>query len=167
MRNHFHLAVETPEPNLVEGMHWVQCTYATRYNRYRGEMGHLFQGRYKALLMENDMVLARVVDYIHLNPVRAAVVPPDRAHEFRWSSLGVMARPAEERPPVVSARWMQALGIDHTPVGLRDYRDHLAARFSILDHDQERRALCRGWAIGTSAWKRALAKDQQALALHR
>ncbi len=47
MRNHFHLSVETPQPNLVEGMHWLQCTFATRFNRYRGERGHLFQGRYK------------------------------------------------------------------------------------------------------------------------
>ena len=49
MRNHFHLAVETPLPNLAEGMHWLQGTFATRFNRYRGERGHLFQGRYYAV----------------------------------------------------------------------------------------------------------------------
>ena len=44
MRNHYHLAVETPQANLVEGMHWLQSTFATRFNRFRAERGHLFQG---------------------------------------------------------------------------------------------------------------------------
>jgi REP element-mobilizing transposase RayT len=44
MRNHYHLAVETPEPNLVQGMHWLQTTWASRFNRFRRESGHLFQG---------------------------------------------------------------------------------------------------------------------------
>ena len=49
MSNHFHLAVETPEPNLSEGMRWLQGTWAQRFNRFRGEGGRPFQGRYKAL----------------------------------------------------------------------------------------------------------------------
>ena len=54
LRNHFHLALTTPEPNLVEGMHWLQSTFASRFNRLRGERGHLFQGRYQALLIEDQ-----------------------------------------------------------------------------------------------------------------
>ena len=87
MRNHFHLAVETPEPNLSEGMRWLQATWAARFNRYRGEVGRPFQGRYKALHVEAGHALAQVAHYIHLNPVRAGVVPGERAGEFRWSSL--------------------------------------------------------------------------------
>jgi REP element-mobilizing transposase RayT len=49
MRNHFHLAVETPEPNLSDGMKWLQGTWAMRFNRFRGEVGRPFQGRYKAI----------------------------------------------------------------------------------------------------------------------
>ena len=45
MRNHYHLAIETPEGNLVAGMQWLQATFANRFNRFRGERGHLFQGR--------------------------------------------------------------------------------------------------------------------------
>src|SRR5690242_1381803 len=52
MGNHFHLALETPEGNLAAGMQWLQSTYATRFNRLRDERGHLFQGRYKALVVE-------------------------------------------------------------------------------------------------------------------
>lgn len=87
MRNHFHIAVETPEPTLGEGMHWLQSTMATRFNRLRGESGHLFQGRYKSLVIEDFASLARVVDYIHLNPVRAKVVLPEQVEGYRWSSL--------------------------------------------------------------------------------
>ena len=51
MRNHYHLAIETPLPNLTIGMRWLQSTAATRFNRFRKENGHVFQGRYKALLL--------------------------------------------------------------------------------------------------------------------
>jgi putative transposase len=68
-------------------MHWLQSTFATRFNRFRSERGHLFQGRYQALPVEDATALARVVDYIHLNPVRAGIVPVDQLANFRWSSL--------------------------------------------------------------------------------
>jgi len=74
MRNHYHLALETPEGNLVAGMQWLQATFANRFNQRRGERGHLFQGRYKALLVEEGGPLGLVCHYIHLNPVRASVV---------------------------------------------------------------------------------------------
>jgi putative transposase len=60
MRNHYHLALQTPRPNLVDGMHWLQSTFATRFNRLHGERGHLFQGRYQSLLVEDDASLAQV-----------------------------------------------------------------------------------------------------------
>lgn len=87
MRNHFHLAVETPEPNLGDGMKWLQGTWAMRFNRFRGETGRPFQGRYKALHVEPGHTLAQVAHYIHLNPVRARVLGVERLPEFRWSSL--------------------------------------------------------------------------------
>ena len=64
MRNHFHLALETPEGNLVAGMQWLQATFANRFNQRRGERGHLFQGRYKALLVEEGGPLGQVGHYI-------------------------------------------------------------------------------------------------------
>jgi len=59
-------------------MHWLQSTYATRFNPFRWERGHLFQGCYQALLIEDSAVLGRVADCIHLNPVRGGIVPPIR-----------------------------------------------------------------------------------------
>jgi putative transposase len=58
----------------LRGVHWLLGTFSTRFDRFREERGHLFQGRYKAILVEDAAALACVVDYIHLNPVRAGFV---------------------------------------------------------------------------------------------
>ncbi|HVU31788.1 MAG TPA: transposase [Opitutaceae bacterium] len=168
MRNHFHFALETPEPNLVEGMHWLQSTFATRFNRYRQEAGHLFQGRYQSLLIEDDAALLRVVDYIHLNPVRAKIVPLEQVGIFRWSSLRRFQRGSGDRPKWLSAvRWMGALQLADDPEAWRPYAEHLAEVAAKTNPDHEGAELCRGWAIGTSGWRRALAKEHQHLALQR
>ncbi|MBI4625190.1 MAG: transposase, partial [Verrucomicrobia bacterium] len=155
MRNHFHLAVETPEPNLSLGMKWLQGTWAIRFNRFRGEVGQPFQGRYKAIHVERGGPLARVVDYIHLNPVRAGVVPIERLLTYRWSSLPLFLRrprPAALEPEVLlgnSGGWADNVA------GWRGYREHLAF---VAGHEAKlgRRAfgrLSRGWAIGSSAFR--------------
>ena len=74
MSNHFHLCLETPKANLVDGMHWMQSSFANRFSKFSGERGHVFQGRYKCLVIEGDFSLLNVVDYIHLNPVRAKLI---------------------------------------------------------------------------------------------
>src|SRR5690349_15904543 len=73
MGNHYHLLLETPEPNLVAGRHWLQTTYTVRFNRRDRLCGHLFQGRYKSVLVDAEAggYFAVLSDYIHLNPVRA------------------------------------------------------------------------------------------------
>jgi len=62
MGNHFHLALETPEPNLSEGMRWLQSSFATRFNRFRKENGHVFQGRFKSLVVEDSERLERCLE---------------------------------------------------------------------------------------------------------
>src|SRR5690606_35654573 len=86
MSNHYHLAVETPEPNLVAGMTWLQGTFATRFNRFRGESGHVFQGRYKAILVEPGRTVLGLVNYIHLNPVRARLCEVEGLNTYGLSS---------------------------------------------------------------------------------
>jgi len=71
MSNHYHLAVATPQADLGEGMRWLQGTFATRFNQLRNERGHLFQGRYKSLVVDPGEGLGPLCHYIHLNPVRA------------------------------------------------------------------------------------------------
>src|SRR6266446_8631116 len=91
MSNHFHLVVETPRANLVEGMKWFLGTYTSRFNRRHRLFGHLFSGRYKALLVEasGNGYLKSVCDYVHLNPVRANLLERQQSlHSYRWSSYG-------------------------------------------------------------------------------
>ena len=167
MRNHYHLAVETPRANLVEGMHWLQSTFATRFNRLRQERGHLFQGRYQALLIEDAAALARVVDYIHLNPVRAGIVTTEQLGGFRWSSLRRFAR--EGRPAVFAcADWLARRGLADSPEGLSAYRVYLTA-LARDEAEQKKLGLEKlsvGWAIGSEGWRRAIAKDHAQRALN-
>ena len=94
MSNHYHLAVGTPRGNLSRAMGWLQTTYTVRYNLRRQKSGHLFQGRYKAILVDEDEYAMRLVEYIHLNPARIGLKRGDlvlrerqvHLNEYRWSS---------------------------------------------------------------------------------
>ena len=70
MPNHYHLIAETPRGNLSGSLGWLQTTYSIRFNRRYRRSGHLFQGRFKALLVEADGYARELVRYVHLNPVR-------------------------------------------------------------------------------------------------
>lgn len=84
MANHYHLLLETPNGNLSQLMHYVNGSYTNYINRKRGRSGHLFQGRYKAILVERDSYLLELSRYVHLNPVRAKVVA--KPEEYPYSS---------------------------------------------------------------------------------
>jgi putative transposase len=90
MANHYHLLVETPEGNLVAGMKWLQGTYTQRYNSRHEVFGHLFQGRYKAVVVDGkDANYLQIVStYIHLNPARAGLIRigRDKLKGYHWSS---------------------------------------------------------------------------------
>lgn len=84
MSNHYHLLLETPAGNLSQIMRHINGAYTTYFNIKRKRSGHLFQGRYKAILVELDEYAMELSRYIHLNPVRAGMVT--RPEEYRWSS---------------------------------------------------------------------------------
>lgn len=88
MTNHYHRVAETPQPNLAEGMRQLNGVYTQAVNRRYGRVGHLFQGRYKAVLVERDSYLLELARYVVLNPVRARMVAGPRL--WRWSSYGAM-----------------------------------------------------------------------------
>ncbi len=158
MRNHFHLAVELTEPNLSEGMRWLQATWAARFNRLRGETGRPFQGRYKALHVEPGPTLAQVCHYIHLNPVRAKIVPVERLLEYRWSSLPRFS--GRSRPRWLEPRTVlgESGGLADTPVGWRNYLRYLgvAAEEEASLRQEKFGRLSRGWALGTEAFRKDL-----------
>ncbi len=158
MRNHYHLAIRTPDPNLSAGMHWLQTTFASRFNRFRGVHGHLFQGRFQAVVLQNEGVWARVVDYIHLNPLRAKVVEPKLLPKFRWSSLPRFMQ--SHCPQGFTAEpWMATLGLDDSPDGWSVYLKHLFDKYGREQAvpENERENWSFGWAIGEDDWKQALA----------
>jgi len=84
MTNHYHLLIETPEGNLSLGMRQLNGVYTQLFNKYHGRNGHLFQGRYKAILIQKDSHLLEVCRYVVLNPVRAKMVAMPEEHA--WSS---------------------------------------------------------------------------------
>ena len=86
MRNHDHLFIETPEPNLSAGMQYLNGSYTSYFNRRHRRCGHLFQGRFKGHLIEERGYFLEVSRYLHLNPVRAKVVA--RPEQYPWSSYG-------------------------------------------------------------------------------
>jgi len=84
MGNHYHLIIETPEGNLGRAMHYINSSYATYTNVKRKRSGHLFQGRYKAILVDRESYLLELSRYVHLNPVRAKMA--DTPQAYRYSS---------------------------------------------------------------------------------
>ena len=84
MGNHFHLLIETPKPNLSRGMRQLNGVYTQHFNRRHRRAGHLFQGRFKAILAERDSYFLELARYIVLNPVQAKLAKS--AAHYPWSS---------------------------------------------------------------------------------
>lgn len=84
MDNHYHLLIETPHANIKQLMQNINTSYTVYINRRHGRVGHLFQGRYKAFIVDKESYLLELGRYIHLNPVRAGIVKTPE--DYRWSS---------------------------------------------------------------------------------
>ncbi|MEM8954075.1 MAG: transposase, partial [Verrucomicrobiota bacterium] len=145
MDNHYHLLIETPKANLVKGMTWLQSTYTIRFNARHKLRGHVFGGRYKAILVdrENDNYFSTLLDYIHLNPVRAGIIKQGMPLEdFSWSSISYYILPPSKR-----ADWQ------HASDGLAslDCKDSAAGRRKFLKDLQTRVAWEEAEKAGTTA----------------
>ena len=118
MDNHFHLLIETPEANLGRGMRQLNGVYTQRYNRRHRNVGHLFQGRYKAILVERDSYLLELARYIVLNPVRAkmAGTPEDYLWSSYRSTLGM-----EPAPAGLTTSWVLGQFAKTKPVARKRY----------------------------------------------
>lgn len=85
MSNHYHLFLQTPLPNLSQSMHWLNCTYACHFGWRHEVAGHLFQGRYKSVLVLDEAHFLHLSMYVHLNPVRALLA--ESPEGYPWSSF--------------------------------------------------------------------------------
>ena len=108
MSNHEHLFVETPEPNLSAGMHLLNASYTGYFNLRHRRAGHLFQGRFKAQLIEEEGHYLELSRYLHLNPVRAKLVR--RPEQWPWSSYRGYARAAAALDWVTYRRVLEEFG---------------------------------------------------------
>jgi len=158
MGNHFHLLLETPDPNLVAGTKWLLGVYSQGWNRRRQRKGHVFQGRYKAVVVngeERDGSYFKILaDYIHLNPVRSGWVGGEtgkRLRSWRWSSYGAYAGNNKRPAWLETGRVLRAFQLSEDHRGGRAYAGYLEARASdtksaVTDHSLKE--LRRGWCLG-------------------
>jgi putative transposase len=159
MTNHYHLLVETPQPNLVAGMRWFQTTYTVRFNRRHRVSGHLFQGRYKAIVVdpEEREYFALLSDYIHLNPVRARIISlQHRLYDFVWSSYRWYVAKTERPEWFEANRVLGELGLEDTASERKRYAERMRRR--AVDELAERNAavndrLRRGWCLGSTGFR--------------
>jgi putative transposase len=160
MGNHFHLVVETPQGNLVAGMKWFLGTYTGRFNRRHKLFGHLFSGRYKALIVDGSGTgyLRTVCEYVHLNPVRARLLKPQQAlREYRWSSWPEYLKKPKKRPAWLRVdRVLGEMGIaKDSPAGRRELERLVEARRD-AEESAAYKPIRRGWFFGQKALKKEL-----------
>jgi hypothetical protein len=161
MSDHYHLVLETPEPNLVAGMAWLQSRYTIRLNHRHKLLGHVFSGRFKAQLVEGSGhgYLRTACDYVNLNPVRAGMLKPDeRLLGYPWSSFGAYLAASEHRPAWIRVdRLLGEHGIqeDTTP-GRAAFERRMEQRRREEADPEMFQPLRRGWCLGSADFKREL-----------
>ncbi len=135
LSNHYHLMIETPEANLVAGMQWLQNTLTRRFNVRHRAWGRVFGDRYKAVLVEGGerFYYETLLDYIHLNPVRARLVRVTKGEsilDYRWSSLtmGYVVPPGKRAPWLAATDGLEVFGFADTTVGRRRMVERLERR---------------------------------------
>jgi REP element-mobilizing transposase RayT len=149
MDNHYHLIIETVRPTLARGMRHLNGTYTQHVNRRHHRVGHLFQGRYKAILVEREPYLLELCRYVVLNPVRAnACRKPD---QWRWSSFRATAG-VESPPTWLTTEWVLA------QFGTTKARAQMAYRTFVSDRAPQRPwdSLRNQIYLGTEAFVDAL-----------
>jgi putative transposase len=159
MSNHYHLLVETPTANLVAGMRWFQTSWTMRFNRRHRLAGHLFQGRYKAMIVdpEEKGYFAALSDYIHLNPLRAGLISlEERLFDYRWSSYPFYVVKRHRPDWFEPGRVMGELGLKDTATGRRLYAERMRER--ALDeragkNRKQSEELRRGWCLGKAGFR--------------
>ncbi len=152
MSNHFHLVIETPQPTLVSGMKWLLGTYTQRFNARNQMRGHLFAGRYKALLVDGSegFYFRTVCDYVHLNPARARIVDPAEGLEsYPWSSYPAYLQRAERPAWLRVDRLLGEHGIPRDDAqGRSEFSRRVEARRSEAGDDASWASIRQGWRFG-------------------
>jgi putative transposase len=155
--NHFHWLLETPEANLVDGMKWFLGAYSQRYNSRHGQIGHVFQGRYKAVVIQSDSgnYFETVSTYIHLNPARARLVNREKGglEQYEWSSYPWYLKGKGKRPEWLEVkRVLGNLSLKDDAGGHRRYTSYIDGRIGELRKKEGRKAFKQEWASLRYGW---------------
>ena len=138
MTNHYHVLVETPEPNIAAGMQWLNSRYAHRFNETYERVGHLFQRRYADGLIEDDDHMQTVMRYIPLNPVKAGLCV--RPEDYAWSSYGPTIG-LRTRPSFLTVDWLLRRFASNQVDAQTLFRQWVEAGLAAMRHDCEPRSL--------------------------
>ena len=125
MTNHFHLVLTTPRGNLSEGMHTLQSAFANKHKAFRGSIGHVFQSRFGCAHYPAGPLVARKIDYAHLNPVRAGIVSLEELGDYRWTSFRVLRRPHERGELTLGLALTSMHGLRDDAAGWDAYEERL------------------------------------------
>ena len=160
MPNHFHLVVETPQPNLVAGMKWLLGVYTGRFNRRHQLFGHLFSGRYKSVVVDDSSpgYFKTVCDYVHLNPARAKLLGPEQAlRKYQWSSWpGYLKGPRRRWGWLRVDRLLGAYRVPKDSVAGRQYLERCVEERRAEEDSKAYRPLRRGWCWGDKRFRKEL-----------
>jgi REP element-mobilizing transposase RayT len=165
MENHFHLVIETPLANLVAGMKWFPGTYTSRFNRRHKLFGHLFSGRYKALIVDRsgNGYLRTVCDYVHLNPVRAKLLTDEQPlRSYPWCSYGHYLQAPAKRPAWLRVeRLLGEMGIPKdSTAGRRQFELGMEERRQ-RDEPEQWKSVERGWCMGDEEFRQELLEQME------
>jgi REP element-mobilizing transposase RayT len=167
MSNHYHLLLETPQGDLADAMKWFQGTFTQRYNARHKLWGHLFQGRYKAKVIDDAdaSYFRKVSEYIHLNPADAGLVKPGKLADYPWSSYPLYLEPPSRRPDwLVVQEVLRACGIPHDSLkSRRAYQAYMDLRQQSLVMKTMNAAdqvvwkhMERGWMHGSAEFRKRM-----------
>ncbi len=149
MSNHFHLLIETPSPNLLRGMQFLNGVYTQKFNRHHRRFGHVLQGRYKAILVEKESHLLELARYIVLNPVRAGAARS--AKDWPWSSYRATSGQADA-PGFLATDWILSQFDSQRERAVRAYRKFVRQGRGVEVWE----SLRAGCLLGTEAFVEAM-----------
>ena len=124
MTNHYHLIIETPDGNLSAEMRQLNGVYTQRFNRHHGRVGHIFQGRFKAILVDRESYLLELCRYVVLNPVRAGMVKKPSAYPLSSFQPTMGLEPV---PPFLTVDWVLSQFAGTKTSARRRYREFVEA----------------------------------------
>jgi len=160
MPNHFHMVVRAPRANLSRGMHLLLTSFALRFNGFRDEHGHVFQGRYQAKRTPTGFDVSKVIDYVHLNHVRKGLLKVEELPFSKLSSISLLLNPTRRGVYRVH-EGLNFIGYPDNSKGWQAYLEHIRGVFL---KDTDSKLFDYEWDVAMKAEKILLDKNPQALA---